>query len=342
LPFVKISRFAPALLSLSLGLAAVSVTELASAQPAAPSPDAVKKATDAFKEGTKLFQEKKFALALEQFRVSYDTVPSPNSHLYVARCQVEMGSTKEAFQTFQKVIAEAQERGKTEPKYLPTGESAKNELADLSKKLAVVTVTVANASETSRLRVGGALVAREDWGKPIPLDPGPLDVVLESQGAQPVKEHVELKAGDNKTLSLTAPDSGNAVPPPIEEPKPLDDGSGPGLLPIVFIAGGVGVIGMGMFAVGGGLSMGTESDLEAHCGPNGPCTSQEDKDLVDTGKTQQLVANIGLVVGAVGLATAATVLIIDLSTSGGGDAKPTDATAKMYVGPGSVGVRGSF
>ena len=124
MPLVKTSRFASALLSLSLGLAVVSTAEPAGAQPAAPSPDAVKKATDAFKEGTKLFQEKKFALALEQFRTSYDTVPSPNSHLYVARCQSEMGNTKEAFQTFQKVIAEAQERGKAEPKYLPTGDSA--------------------------------------------------------------------------------------------------------------------------------------------------------------------------------------------------------------------------
>lgn len=342
MPLVKTSRFASALLSLSLGLAVVSTAEPAGAQPAAPSPDAVKKATDAFKEGTKLFQEKKFALALEQFRTSYDTVPSPNSHLYVARCQSEMGNTKEAFQTFQKVIAEAQERGKAEPKYLPTGDSAKNELGELSKKLVVVTVTVANAAESSRVRVGGALVAREDWGKPIPLDPGPVEVVLETQGAAPVKERADLKAGDNKSFNLMAPDSGNAIPPPIEEPKPADDGDGPGLLPGVFIAGGIGVVGMGMFAVGGGLSLGTESDLETNCGPNGPCTSQEDKDLVESGKTQQLVANIGLVVGSVGLATAATLLVIDLATSGGGDAKPSDASAKMYVGPGFVGVRGKF
>lgn len=338
---LKMSRFAPLLLSISLAAASATVAGEAEAQPAAPSPDAVKKATDAFKEGAKLFQEKKYALALEQFKLSYDTVPSPNSRLYLARCQAEMGSLKEAFHTFEAVVAEASERGKTEPKYLPTGESAKNELAELSKKLVVVTVTVANASDTTRLRVGGALVAREDWGKPMPLDPGPVDVVLDTPGAPPVKEHAELKAGESKTFSLTVPDTGSAVPPPVEQPKP-EESSGPGLLPGVFIAGGIGVVGFTMFAVGGALSMGTESDLEANCGPNGPCTSQEDIDLVDTGKTQQMVANIGLVIGSVGLATAATLLVIDLATSDGGDAKPADAAAQLYVGPGSISVRGRF
>src|SRR5262249_40070396 len=81
----------------------------AGAKPAAAEPDAaaVKKATAAFQKGDELFGKKKFALALEAFKESYAAVPSPNSHLYIARCLRELNDTKAAYAEFGKVIDEA-------------------------------------------------------------------------------------------------------------------------------------------------------------------------------------------------------------------------------------------
>jgi len=343
----KNSSLASVLIAASLAIVAAASPQSAFAQPASasakPSPAAIKKATDAFKEGTKLFGQKKFALALEQFRLSYDTVASPNSRLYVARCQAEMGNLREAYTTFEGVIEEAQERGKTEPKYIATGEGAKRDLDELSKKLVLVTISVPNAPDSARVKVGGVPVPKENWDKPIPVDPGSVDVVLEVQGAPPVTEHADLKAGDTKTFTLQ-PAVVDTNPHPIEPPK-TDDGSGggSGLLIGGLVASGIGVAGFVMFGVEGGMATGTQGDLDTLCPSGCSASNAEAKDLVDQGKTQQLVANIGLVIGAVGIATGATLIVIDLATAdGGGDAPTSDAALKLDVGAGHVGLRGTF
>ncbi|HTJ81526.1 MAG TPA: tetratricopeptide repeat protein [Polyangiaceae bacterium] len=343
----KTSTLGTVLLAATVALGVVAAPRPAHAQPAGadakPSADAVKKATEAFKEGTKLFGEKKFALALEQFRLSYDTVASPNSKLYVARCQAEMGNLREAYRTFESVIDEANERGKTEPKYLPTGEGARHDLDELSKKLVVITVTVANAPDAARVKVGGAPIAKEEWGKPIPLDPGPVDVVLEVPGAAPVRDHADLKAGQTKAFNLVGPDTGSAVPPPIETPKKEESSGGsPGLLIGGLVAAGIGVGGFVMFGVEGSMAKSTESDLQALC-PSGCSPSDASaQDLVDQGKSQQLIANVGLAIGAVGLAAGATLIVIHIATADGGDAPKSDEALNLEVGPSYVGVRGRF
>jgi len=303
------------------------------AQPAgAPSPETVKKATDAFKQGTSLFQQKKFALALDQFRTSYATVQSPNSALYVARCLVEMGQTKEAYAQFKKVIAEADARSKTEPKYAPTRDSAKAELDELMAKVASLTIIVSGAPEGSSLRVGGAIVPKESWGTPLPQDPGPVDAVLEVPGKPPVTQRVTLKKGEKQSITLTAPVDQVVTPPP---PPPKQEESGPSvMLPLAITFGGIGVIGMGMFGVAGGMSLGTYSELEDGCPSNCPA------ETIDRGETEQMIANIGLTVGAVGLAAGATFLIVELAGGGGGT---TEARAiDIDVGPGYAGIRGAF
>src|SRR4051812_4881405 len=79
------------------------------AQPAGPPPsaDTTQKATAFFTKGGELFKAKRFGAALEQFEQSYRLVPSPNSHLYIARCRRDMGETRAAYLEFDKVLAEA-------------------------------------------------------------------------------------------------------------------------------------------------------------------------------------------------------------------------------------------
>ncbi len=314
----------------------------APSQAPAPTPQQVQKATSAFQAGTRLFQAKKFALALEQFKSSYDTVASPNSLLYIARCQAEMGSLNESFKTFQRVIVEAEAR---QDKYGQTRDSAKVEIEELANKISVLTVNVANAKDSTRLKVGGAIVAKEDWGKQLPRDPGPVDVVLETDGLPPVSQSLTLAKGERKTLDLAVPEPKKEEPPP--PPPPSDDSSGPsGLLIGSLVLGGIGVAGMVTFGVAGGLSLSTYGEVEDKCGsqPGGKCTAQADLDTIDEGEQQQMIANIGLIVGGVGLAAGATLLIVDLAGGGSSSASADvgDVSVDLQVGPGYAGVRGRF
>jgi hypothetical protein len=106
------------------------------------------------------------------------------------------------------------------------------------------------------------------------------------------------------------------------------------------VAAGVGVAGLGLFTVAGIMANSTYSDLSESCG--GPCPPDRQGD-VDAGKTEQTLANIGLIVGAVGLAAGATLFVLSVT---GGESEPTDEgsapSSQLVVGPGYAGLRSSF
>lgn len=318
----------------------------AGAPAAAPTPskDDVAKATAAFQSGNKFFQAKKWALALEQFKISYDTVASPNSHLYIARCQNEMGDQKEAFRTYQKVVVEAEQRAATEAKYAPTRDTAKTELDELTTKVAIVNLSVAATDPGTRLKLGGAVVPKEDWGKDLAVDPGPVDAILEVPGQDPVVKKITAQKGQRQavTLEVTQP-KGNLPPPPPIEPKKSSGKLSP-MIPIGIGAGAVGVAGMIMFGVSGSMSKSTFDKLKTECGGAKSCPDHSHDSEIDKGKSQQTIANVGLAIGAVGLAAGAG-LIIGGVVSGKkhGDDKPTAGLhVEPQIGPGYAGVAGSF
>jgi len=161
-------------------------------------------------------------------------------------------------------------------------------------------------------------------------------------------QNVTVKAGETATVEVSFSawsDSDDLVAEdPEETPAHADDNdekedksSGSSRAP-AWIAGGVGVAGLATFAVFGILANSKYSDLEASC-TDGHCPP----DLEDTqssGKAFQTVANIGLIVGAVGVATSVTLFVI------GGPAK-TEPSAdarlpQVRVGLGSVELKGSF
>jgi len=330
----------------SLAVAGASPTPV-HAQSSQPSPADVKKATQHFEKGSEFFEKKKYALALQEFKVSYATVPSPNSHLYMARCLVQLGETREAYVEFDKVIAEAEARSKTEPKYAPTRDSAKTERDELNSKLAFVTVQVKGGDPSAKVKIGTIEIPASEWGKPVPVMPGAGEVVLEGPGPA-VKQSVNLSPGEKKEVTLDAtPEPAHTEPHP--EPPPPDKtvetpshGGDPKLRPYAYVAGGVGVAGLAVFTVAGLMANSTYSDLQNTC--KGPCPSDR-KDDVSAGRTQQTLANIGLVVGVLGVGAGVTLFILSRGGSSEnktGSAQRETGSTSVLVGPGFTGVRGTF
>lgn len=342
---------APCVCSLSAETAAFAQAPAA----AQPSEKDVQEATFNFKKGSDLFNMKKFEPALEAFRKSYSKVASPNSHLYVARCLQNLGKLTEAYVEFEKTIAEAAERAKTEEKYGPTRDTAQTELKELAAKIALVTVNVTADSPEATLSIAGQDVPRERWGKAYPVMPGAVEVVVSVPSKAPAKESLTLNAGDRREIALGASssagtgsgggDTGGSDSLGLggDTGGDTDAGKKPGgnrkLLPFAIAAGGLGVVGFGVFAVAGSMSNSTFSDLEKNCGA-GPCPPEFSND-VSKGRTQQTIANVGLIVGAVGIAAAVPLFIFSLT--GKKSAESTgDSTTSLVVGPSYAGVRGHF
>lgn len=312
------------------------ITGTARAQhpPAAAAAGDTQKATALYLKGSDLFKARKFAQAIEQFRASYQTVPSPNSHLYIARCLVQMGELQQAWLEFDKVAEEAAARAATEPKYAPTRDSANQERDELNSKIGLVTVDVVRPAPNSAVHIGGHAVPKGYWGRPYPVEGGPHDVRVDTPGRPSVKMTVSVRGGERRAVQLDAGMGAPAGPTPVAsggKMSPLRIGG--------FVAAGVGVVGFAMFAGGGATSLGTYSDLKTKCGGDtGGCHGVDVSDEISKGKTQQAVANAGLILGVVGVAAGATLIV--LSTRHKKDAgRPS---ADLVVGPSWAGVQGKF
>ena len=305
---------------------------------APPSDDSAKKATAFYVKGSDLFKAKKFALALEQFRLSYAAVASPNSHLYIARCMAAMGDARAAYAEFDKVVEEAGERGKTEDKYLPTRDTARVERDELLSKVALVTISVVHPGPTTIVRMGDAEVPREQWDKPFAVAPGAVEAKISAGDRAITSQSATINAGQSRTLVLDA-----AAAPAVADggggaggPTPATKTGRSALFPAGIAVGAVGVAGFVLFAIEGSMSKSTYSKLETACGA-GPCPASY-ADQISSGKTQQTIANVGLVLGAVGVAAGTTMIVLSMGKSKSAPA----ATTGLVVGPGYLGAKGTF
>ncbi|WP_437627850.1 hypothetical protein [Sorangium sp. So ce1151] len=154
----------------------------------------------------------------------------------------------------------------------------------------------------------------------------------------------------------SAPPAAPAAPPPATPPPsapPLAAPSAPqpsapsaptaptaptAVPPLAWVAGGVGVAGLGVFAVVGALSLDAEAELRATCAPRCP------GDDVRAIRVQHAVADVGLGVGVVALGAAAWLY---LTRPAAATPPPARASAlrpalRPLVAGASAGVEGTF
>jgi hypothetical protein len=341
-----------ALVSLS-----TSAAMAAGVEPTAATPAQVAQAQKQFERGRGYVAKKEYDKALTEFRASFDIVASPNTRFSIARALRDMGNFAEAYAEFGRTIAEASALAAKEARYQQTADAAASERGDLESKIALVTFTVAHAAPDSTLKVGAREVPQSDWSEPVPIAPGSVDAIVSTGGREAARTSLTVTAGEKKNVTLdaalpapppvvappaptTAPDpndspfaAGKPLPeapkaPPAEAPHPTN------LRPHAYVAGGVAAAGFVTFAIFGALEKGTFSNLQDQC-HGGPCGPDHASDI-SSGRTQQTVANVGLVVGIVGLAAGVVLFVVSRPSK-----SPGTGTA-IVVGPSFIGVRGSL
>lgn len=330
-----------ALFTGALALATVSIAPRAAAQGATPEAATTEQkdtAQKAFQKGIKAAKAKKHDEALAAFKESYGAVASPNSHLMIARELAELGRHEEAWSEYAKTISEAEAAAQADPKYADTATSAKTEQADLKTKLGFLRLTVTGAGPGSRVTVRGREIAQADWSQPIAVAPGSVRVELVSNDGKETVKEVDAAAGSEVAVALSPATASPAAGPGSgsgEASAKLEastSGGGPSLRTWAYVAGGVGVAGLATFGIFGAMNNAKHSKLEDEC-KDGVCPSDLEEER-DTGKTYQTVANVGLIVGVVGLGAGTALYLMS-----GKKAEKT-ATAPKRRGPRveSVGV----
>ena len=289
---------------MSLSAAVAAPARPASAQPAA-------NANARFSQGQKLFDEKKFADALPIFKELADESSSPNAWLYVGRCLRELGRIAEAHEAMATTVRIATARAEREAKYAETRNAAAAELAILDAKVAKVVVAPPAGGGDLRVRVGSRTLTPAQIGVPFAIEPGSVTVVAETADGRSSSQTVQLAAGETKAVALAAPTAAADESKPAglaaggdADTKPAPSST---LRTVGFVVAGVGVGGLVLAAVASASATSKYDTVSSECGGK-RCTDPKYADTIDSGKTLDTVANVGLFAG-IGLVSAGAALV---------------------------------
>ena len=265
-------------------------------------------ATKRFDAAQKLFDHGSYAEALEMFEGVYADTKSPNAHLMIARCLMALDRLVEAYDELTATMREAATRAEKEAKYAPARDAAAAQMALLEPKVGKLIITVADPS--ARVMLNDVQIGEERLGQPIAVMPGPNTLVAERPDGTRVRSEQIVGAGETKKIGLSFPATTSAEgvkgpsPPRTEEPH------GTPLRTAGFVVTGLGVAGLATFGVAEILANNKYSSLETRCGKARCADSPEIRGFVTSGRTLDLVANIGLIAGITGIVGGGAMILL--------------------------------
>jgi hypothetical protein len=207
-------------------------------------------------------------------------------------------------------------------------------LADVEERIPSVVVRVLDASgqdlTDAQLTVDGQAVELD--GRAVQLDPGPHTLVVTH--ASGTEERKTLLAEKEKGRIISVQLGAAELPPGAEvtgggglaesDAEPAEEESAK--IPVgVWVLGGVGIAGLGAFTYFGLTAKSEYDTLKNDCSPG--CSD----DQTSTGRTNALIADISLGVGAAALIGGVTWLIIAKKK------KPKDDSASLGIAPTRAG-----
>jgi hypothetical protein len=297
-----------------------------------------------FEKGKKERDKGDWAGALESFKGADAIMRVPTTKLAVARAYAALGKLTEAREAALQValIPVAQK----EPQPFTDARASAKKLGDeLADKIPQIQITLVGAPSTdeTKVTVDGERVPKEALAAPWKVNPGRHVLVAALRGGE-VKQEAVLAEKQTKSVSLDVTDLANRRAPsdkvlpaytekPITEP-PAEEKPGKRSV-LVWIGLGVTVVGVGVGATTGILSMGKKSDLDSQC-RDGKCPPDAHGTL-DSANTLATISTIGFIGAGVGLALTGVGFAL-----GRGAPKRGTVTVRPALGLGGGGFVGAF
>ncbi len=278
-----------------------------------------------FKEAKRLYDDEKYQPALKLFELAWKFSGSPNARLYIGKCHLALGQNEDAYNELRGTLDDAAKTG--DPSYDNTRRAAAAELALLEPKVGLLLVVLADPGRTTEVTVGGAPF---EVGRAIAMASGQVEVKGTSDGEEAILRPTVV-AGKTTSVALYFPPKQDKSSAPTPPPPPPEAPGYTALQVGGFIAIGAG----GAILVGGGilgaLAAGRFQALDSAC-EGQRCDDPGVSDVIDSGKTFELVSYIMLGVGGAGVLTGGALVLF----GGEGDSLATEeegATAVLDVAP---------
>lgn len=269
--------------------------------------------------------------ALRSYRAAHTIMNVPTTGIEVARMEAKLGKLVEARKMALEVVRMPKKPG--EPKPFVEARADAQLLADaLETRIPRVTIVLKNIPETAQidLKIDGHTVSKEEARDPLPVDPGKHEISVSVAGEVPEIETVTVVETDKKTVTF-----GDGATSASDKP-------GRKTSPLVFVGFGVGGAGIIAGAITGALSLSRAGEVEKVC-PGGMCatraTLDKTKPTNDSAFALANVSNVAFALGVVGVGLGVTGILLS-----GREAKKAEnaANVRMFVGPNSISLRGTF
>lgn len=301
-----------------------------------------------FDQARELSRQGKFAEACPKFQESNRLDPGIGTQFNLADCYEQSGRVASAWAAFLEVASQARATSQIDREKAATKRAEK-----LQARLPRLVINVPEASKTPGLEVrrNGMLVGSAQWGTPVAVDPGEIELTASAPGKQTLRQTLRAEEGKTANYNLPAlaqgesaaatppppaptgvatqpaapPLSAPAAPPPVE-PAAAKGGNGPWIITLA----GVGVVGLGLGSAFGLMAKAKNDDSKSECDVDdanacSPSGIEQRNDALTKGN----VATASFIVGGAALAGAGIVWL----ASGSSDAKHAASRSRLRATP---------
>jgi hypothetical protein len=320
-----------------------------------------------FDQARDLSRQGKFAEACPKFQESNRLDPGIGTQFNLADCYEQSGRVASAWAAFLEVASQARATGQSDREKAATKRADK-----LQTRLPRLVVNVPEGSKTPGLEIrrNGMLVGSAQWGTPVAVDPGEIELSASAPGKQTLRQTLRVEEGKTATYSLPAlaqgeggavaptpasptPAATPATPTPASAPAsstsaPAHDSAaskGHGNTALVLGLAGVGVVGLGVGTVFAVMAKGKANDSKGYCNATSPNKCSDTgvgirNEAIEKGN----VATVASIAGGAALVGAGIVWLL----SGSSEDKHAEgsaglrASADVGVEHGAFYLQGSF
>jgi hypothetical protein len=315
------------------------------AAPSAAQRETARRLMDEGKERTRVGDKER---AVEAYSKAHNLMKVPTTGIALARAHLALGHLVEARDVALEVARMPRDRG--EPAVFEKSRREARELeASLKPRIPTVRIVVKGGPAT-KVTVDDAEVAPLLLGEPVALNPGRHMVVAKNAEGVDRHEEVELAERDGKEVELTLPVPNPALvvaaarEPATSSSRPLRTGeheperSAAGTV-LVFGGFGLAAAGLVVGGVTGALTLSKAGSVKTQC-ENDICDPAARTDL-DSASSLATISTIGFAVAGAGVVCGVVGLLLP-KTNTETALHSNERRAAVWIGPGSLGVRGSF
>lgn len=289
--------------------------------------------------GREAFNSGDYETALALFRRAYALYPAPTVVLYEARTLEKMGLLIEAVDAYART-ATIPVSAASPAQFAEAAEQAREEGDALRARIPTLVLELRGASSSEpglTVKINGADQDPAKLGRAQRLNPGTYRLEASVGTQRQAIVEVTLVPGQSRRVELNLVDVGPSVDVALAAPPSSTEGDRP-IPMLAYVAGGVGVVGVGAGIITGLMANSKYDEAERLCEDHRCAAGTSGLDAVDGFRTWRMVSSISYGVGAVGIAAG-----VVLWLTGSSDDEPSQTgSIEPWGNTKTAGIRGRF